>query len=190
MQAWVYDLSQRMLGASRSDRRLRELLDVDPAPRVVLDVGGGTGISEPLAPRESLYICFDLDATRLAHFVATHPGREAICGDAAHLPIATGAVDLMLCRGVFHHLDTGSLKKLLNEAHRVLSARGSMVWLEPVWSPRWLPGRVLWQVDQGSHPRTEDELRTLIEAGFEIDNWQDHAIYHRYALGSARPRRS
>ena len=188
MQARLYHLSQRLLGSSRSDRRLKALLDSGDPPRVILDVGGGTGISEPLVPRDSLYVCLDVDRERLAHFLAGNPHRSAVVADAAHLPFGTATIDLLLCRAVFHHLDRIAVAKLLAEGRRVLRPGGSMVWLEPVWRGGWLPGRVLWSLDRGAHPRGAAELRELIEASFEVATWHDYLMYHRYAMGSARPR--
>ena len=188
MQARLYHLSQTLLGASRSDRRLKALLESKAPPRVILDVGGGTGISEPLVPRDSLYVCLDVDRERLAHFLAGHPHRSAVVADAAHLPFGTATIDLLLCRAVFHHLDEVAVAKLLAEGRRVLRPGGSMVWLEPVWRGGWLPGRLLWSLDRGAHPRGDAELRELIEASFEVEAWHDYLINHRYAMGSARPR--
>jgi ubiquinone/menaquinone biosynthesis C-methylase UbiE len=188
MQSRLYEFSQRLLGSTQSDRRLKALLNELPSPRVVLDVGGGTGLSEPLIPSTSLYVCLDMARDRLGHFIALHPGRWAVQADAAHLPFASRSVDLLLCRGVFHHLNDTSLELLLRDARRVVGPRGRLAWLEPVWSSRWLPGRALWLVDEGSHPRDRSLLRASIESNFDVDVWDEYAIYHRYSIGLGRAR--
>jgi ubiquinone/menaquinone biosynthesis C-methylase UbiE len=188
LQSGLYELSQRLLGAARSDERLGRLLATMPEPAVVVDVGGGTGISEPLLPKGCTYVCLDLAHDRLRHFLTARPARSAVQADAGRLPFAAGSVDLLLCRGVFHHLDDRVFDGLLAEARRVLGRRGALVWLEPVWSRTWWPGRVLWMGDAGSHPRESGILRGRIEAGFTIDDWDEYAIYHRYAIGAGRPR--
>jgi ubiquinone/menaquinone biosynthesis C-methylase UbiE len=184
MNPRLYDLSQVLLGARRSNRRLKAVLDALPAPRRVLDVGGGTGISEPLFPASALYVCLDLDPDRLRTFAQAHPQRAAIAADAARLPFATASADMVLCRGVLHHLDERRLQALIEEVERVLNPEGTLVVLEPIFSRDWLPGRILWRLDEGAHPRDPDALRSALKATLELKTWQQYAIYHRYALAS------
>jgi ubiquinone/menaquinone biosynthesis C-methylase UbiE len=184
MNPGLYDLSQVLLGARRSNRRLKAVLDGLRVPRKVLDVGGGTGISEPLFPASALYVCLDLDPERLRTFAQAHPQRAAVAADAARLPLATESADLVLCRGVLHHLDDRRLFALVEELERVLHPEGTLVILEPLLSRDWLPGRVLWRLDEGAHPREREALKSALEKRFRLQTWQQYAIYHRYALAT------
>jgi ubiquinone/menaquinone biosynthesis C-methylase UbiE len=184
MNPWLYDLSQTLLGAQRSNRRLKAVLEKKPAARIVIDVGGGTGISEVLFPASTLYVCLDLDLDRLKTFARAHPRRGAIAADAARLPFATASAEIVLCRGVLHHLDERRLRRLLTEVERVLDPEGTLVVLEPLLSRAWLPGRVLWSLDAGAYPRDNDALKNELEAMFELESWQQYEIYHRYVLAT------
>jgi ubiquinone/menaquinone biosynthesis C-methylase UbiE len=184
MNPRLYDLSQVLLGARRSNRRLTAVLAALPPARRVLDVGGGTGISEPLFPASALYVCLDLAPERLRTFAQAHPRRAAVAADAARLPFATASTDLVLCRGVLHHLDERRLQALLEEVERVLHPEGTLVILEPLLSRDWLPGRILWQLDEGAYPREGEALRSALAKRFRLQTWQQYAIYHRYALAT------
>jgi ubiquinone/menaquinone biosynthesis C-methylase UbiE len=155
-----------------------------PPPARVLDVGGGTGISEPLFPASTLYVCLDLDRERLVPFANKHPQRAAVAADAARLPFATASADLVLCRGVLHHLHDRSLEALFSEIERVLEPDGRLVVLEPLFSRDWLPGRLLWSLDEGAHPRDADALRNALQDKLGLETWHQYSIYHRYVLAA------
>src|SRR4051794_3210101 len=59
-QPRVYELVQVLAGLPVVHRRLARQLARLPTPAVVLDLGGGTGISRPLLPRRCTYICLDM----------------------------------------------------------------------------------------------------------------------------------
>ena len=60
--------------------------------------------------------------------------------------------------------------------------------LDAIWAPRWLPGRLMWSIDQGSQPRTAKRMGMALEDYFELERQVAYSIYHRYFLALARPK--
>lgn len=114
-------------------RRVRERLSPQGPFARALDVGCGTGMST-LALKEIAARVVGLDAS--AEMVAHAPegvGVEFCVGDAARLPFAAGAFDLLTVCQVFHWLDRA---RFMAEARRVLRAGGWMVVYDNYFSPR------------------------------------------------------
>ena len=84
---------------------------------------------------------------------------------------------------VMHHLADTMLDQVLGEGLRVLRAGGQLILLDPVLNRNLLAGRLLWRLDRGSYPRTEDDLRERLESRFKIIHWEKFAIYHEYVFG-------
>lgn len=179
---WVYDRIQTLAGNNRILERLSQ--EIAPLkPKVVVDIGGGTGAVRNLLPADCLYICLDLEMPKLRGFRSKVPGGLAVLADATSMPIADGIVDMVICKFVAHHLTDCMLEQALDECRRVLRAGGHMILLDPVLNRRRLAGKILWRLDRGSYPRTEDELRKRFKDRFKIIRWEKFAIYHEYILG-------
>lgn len=125
----------RGAGASPVDAARAELLErlgyFTLAPRVVLDLGTGSGVAATALrqryPR-ALLVALDRSAARLREarlrqrFWRRHP---LLCAEPCALPLASGSVDV-----VFSHLlaDAGDeLPALLDEIHRVLRPGGLLL---------------------------------------------------------------
>src|SRR5438034_10936967 len=120
--AWprVYEFVQVLAGLPVIHRRLARQLARLPAPALVLDLGGGTGISRHLLPARCTYICLDLDPQKLRGFSHNHPADRALLADATRLPLRSNSVDLVLCKAVAHHLPDAGWESLVSESWRVL----------------------------------------------------------------------
>ena len=97
------------------------------AGEVVLDPGCGTGWHAAglrTALPAAVVIGGDLSAGMLAKARAAGAG-PLLQADAARLPLATGSVDLVVTRGVLHHLP--DVVAALAEWHRVLRPGGAVV---------------------------------------------------------------
>jgi hypothetical protein len=68
----------------------------------------------------------------------------------------------------------------------VLKPKGSLIFLDPVLKPSRLPGRILWALDRGSHPRSAATLRRAVEQQFVVERWERLAVYHEYAIAICR----
>jgi SAM-dependent methyltransferase len=183
----VYELVQRAAGGRQVHRRVAKHVVVPEVPWV-LDFGGGTGSLGDMLRGAQGYICLDHDFERLRRFRHNHPTGRALVGDVTGVPIATGAIDTVICAAVSHHLTDEQLGAAVREARRVLRSGGRLVFMDAVWAPRRLGGRLLWRYDQGSHPRTAAALRSFLAGHFDIAEWEELAVVHRYVIAVATPR--
>jgi ubiquinone/menaquinone biosynthesis C-methylase UbiE len=179
----IYDLAQTLLGARVTFARLAPRL-ADMGDALVLDVGGGTGLYRQLLPKSARYVCLDRDAAKLAR--ARIVSSQLILGDATCIPIASKAMNFVLCIAVAHHLADDALSAALREMARVV--RNRLVFLEPVAASGRPVGRLLWSLDAGSHPRTHERLLDELSVSFACTRVESYSIHHRYLLCDAVPR--
>jgi SAM-dependent methyltransferase len=99
------------------------------------------------------------------------------------MPIANASVDVVMCMAVVHHLTDAMLDNVLGEALRVLKLGGHLILLDPILNRERLAGRILWCLDRGSYPRTEQDLRRKLGSRVKIIHWEKFAIYHEYVFG-------
>lgn len=177
----VYDTAQRIVGASAMYAYGQAFVRQLGTPAKVLDLGGGTGIYRAVWPAASHYICLDTDIQKLDGFLSKHHENSTpLMGDVTQIPIADNSIDVAFCSAVSHHLDDALFERFIDESHRVLKPGGKLVFMDAIWAPRRLTGRLLWSLDRGSYPRREDVIRAFIARRFEITRWESNAIHHRY----------
>lgn len=104
--------------------RARARLIPPPPPDrpVLVDVGCGGGI---LAPHVEGYLHVGVDLSRSALMVAAKRGLVAVHGDAADLPIASGAADVVVAGELFEHV--ADLERAVAEVSRVVRPGGVVV---------------------------------------------------------------
>lgn len=178
---WVYDQVQIAAGMKQIRRRLLPHTQaLSHGIQGVLDVGGGTGLWRNLWPVSCRYICLDLDILKLSRFQDSGLSGSAIRADALHIPFGNGAVDVVTCMCVSHHLPAASFEQLLQESGRVLKSTGIFVFFDPVWDEHNWAGRLLWKCDRGSNPYPAERLRSLISKYYTIAHDEEFVVYHRY----------
>jgi len=179
---WVYDRIQILAGREQVLNRMLRLT-VSLRPETVVDVGGGTGTWRRLWPVSCRYICMDVEMPKLEGFRSKIPNGLAVLSDATQMCIATASVDVVMCVAVMHHLTDAMLDQVFEEALRVLKVGGQLILLDSVLNRERWAGRILWQLDRGSYPRTDEKLREKLESRFTIIHWEKFSIYHEYVLG-------
>lgn len=158
---------------------------VAPGTRI-LDAGGGTGILARIFDSGRDYCCMDIDLARVR--VASARGASAIQGDVTRMPIATSSIDVVVLRAVSHHLVDEDFMAMVEESRRVLKPNGRLLFMDAILAGSWLPGRLMWRIDQGSHPRTEARMTAVLETQFELERRVTYSVFHRYLLALGRPR--
>jgi SAM-dependent methyltransferase len=155
-------------------------------------MGGGTGLARKFWPPDCRYVCLDNDIRKLRVFQADHPGDTAIVSDGTEAGVGTGTIDAVVCKAVAHHLSDGIVDDLVAECRRVLGSEGRLVFLEPLLANHRPASRILWSLDRGSFPRTQEQLVELLERGFELERVVRFSVIHQYLLcvGAPRSRRS
>lgn len=123
-------------------------------PACVLELGAGTGkLTEHLVALGHDVLATDPDRRMLQRLVTRAPGAHACTGVAERLPVATGAVDVLVAAQAFHWFD---LDRAVPELARVLRPGGvlALVWNDRDESIPWVRrlGRLIGALDHENHP--------------------------------------
>jgi uncharacterized protein YbaR (Trm112 family) len=174
----VYDFHQKYGGGPRVAAQVeKELNNVGNA--TVLDIGAGTGMVGTVVPPDARYIWFDNDKLKLRGLLLKGIDCWAVLGDAGRLPFKSHAAAWTVMVEVSHHLDDGALHACLEEAARVTRER--FVFVDALRTSR-LRGKLLWQLDLGRFPRSEEQLITALERRFEVEKVTRFRINHDHVL--------
>jgi hypothetical protein len=65
---------------------------------------------------------------------------------------------------------------------RILDEDGYLLFLDALWKPSRFISRLLWKLDRGSFPHTEEALLSALSAHGEIVKIERYQIYHRYVI--------
>jgi SAM-dependent methyltransferase len=180
----IYELIQSVVGVTSVNRRLERQLETMEEVGWVLDVGAGTG-RDSRRWKGARYIAMDADPVKLSAF--REESGAVIRGDAVRLPIQAGRVDVILFKNVSHHLRDSELAQFVREAARVLNSDGRLIFIDALWCPRRWRAQMLWRFDRGSHPRTEEQLRSALARSFQLVVWERFSVHHEYVLAIGRP---
>jgi SAM-dependent methyltransferase len=176
---WLYGAVQTLTGARHSRTRLQKHFDAFPSGALILDLGGGTGAIADYLPPGSKYICLDSDPAKLRGLRSARPQATAILSDATNVPVRSASIDAVLSIAVSHHLPDSALDGLFAETRRVLKSGGQLVFLDALAGPR-LATRLMWGIDQGSHPRSAEALRVALGRRLTIVQEERHTLWHEY----------
>jgi uncharacterized protein YbaR (Trm112 family) len=180
----VYELHQRYGGGRPIAAQVeRQLADVGDS--ILLDIGAGTGMVAGLLPREASYLWLDNDRLKLRGLLSKSIDCWAVLGDASRLPFVSDAADWTVMVEVSHHLPPEALHACLDEAARVTRER--FVFVDALRGTR-LRSKLLWQLDLGRFPRSEDELLTALEARFAVEKVERFRVNHDHLLCVCVPR--
>lgn len=132
----------------------------------LLDLGGGTGrFSAQLSGWERVIIDLDLDVLRRCR------SGERVMGDVMRLPFRDEVFDLIIARGVLHHVPEG-IEIVLSEAKRVLR-RGGIIFVQDPGglNPFAATARRLFPTDihvEGERPLDPEVLLEAVSSHFQI----------------------
>ncbi len=181
----LYDFHQTHGGGRPIAVQVERILgNVEAA--TVLDIGGGTGMVAGLLPPGPRYVWLDSDTLKLRGFLSKAITSYAVLADAAHLPFRDGAADWTVMVEVAHHLADDALYACLHEAARVTGHR--FLFVDALRGSR-LRSRLLWQLDLGRFPRSEDELVHALDTSFEVEAVERFRVNHDHLLCVCTPRR-
>jgi len=171
------------------------LLDLTGAVRPgarALDVGSGSGWGSWLLARagyDTWLIDFEPNSLALG-LVFADPRLEGrrIAGDGTLLPFADGTFDVVLCKEFAHHVPDKA--RLLAEINRVTAPGGTLVFMEPIRSVRFLLQDARQDAEEHSAHSiawSESYLRALRAAGFD-PFWRGRYFTHKPTRSSLTAR--
>ncbi len=177
----IYDAVQRLFGAPAARKRfIADFVRVKPGMKL-LDIGCGTGVLLTDLPEGVDYHGFDLnpayiDAARARFgergtFVQARVGEESIEGE----------FDVVVAKGILHHLTDEDAHRLLAAAARCLRAGGAFVSLDGViHQGQSLIARALIALDRGRMVRTAEGYERLVRAHFA--KYEVHVLTDRLRI--------
>ncbi|MBI5369367.1 MAG: class I SAM-dependent methyltransferase, partial [Planctomycetes bacterium] len=176
--AWIflhglaYDLLQRCFGPAYEYLRMKQrwlaARRVALRPGAVLDYACGSGyIAEVFAPGE--YVGADINGSYAEFARRRYPAHRFVHlpGDGA-TPFAAGSFDWALLLSTLHHLDDGTLARILRECRRVLRPDGRLMVIDTLPAAdqqAWIV-RFMIRMDMGEWFRTAAEMEAAFAPSF------------------------
>jgi SAM-dependent methyltransferase len=156
------------------------------AGRRVLDVACGEGYgSALLAAVADAVTGVDIEASTVAHARATYAARGNLrfaAGSAAALPMADGAVDVVVSFETLEHLPRDLQPRMLAEVARVLAADGMLVLSAP--NPVEYSQARGYRNPFHEHEPSREELAALLAPHFPAQRWYRQRRYFGSAIWS------
>jgi cyclopropane fatty-acyl-phospholipid synthase-like methyltransferase len=168
--AWVYQLSQNLMGIQRLRQRLIEdHIQPEPANHI-LDIGcGPAGILAHL-PATVHYTGYDLNLAYIESAQRRFGARGEFCNqrfDEKILITAAKKYDRIIAIGFLHHIDDESARQFFQATHQLLNPGGKVITIDVCIGERqpWFI-RTLVSLDRGRHVRTPENYLRLAEGAF------------------------
>lgn len=179
----IYDSVQKLVGSKTIYKNLAEMAQSQTKSKVIIDLGGGTGIYQKIWEDVKLYVCLDNDLQKLVRFKEKSQSQGVpLLADATNIPLKDRSVDIIQCTMMSHHLTENQLELLIKESARVLKNTGVFFFADAIWLQQSWRGRFLWSVDRGSYPKSQEMIMSMIQKEFIISTQKTLQIHHTYLL--------
>lgn len=183
----VYRSVQAMFSHKETKIKWTSLANPDVGARV-LDIGCGTGETAASFGKKIQYVGIDISEKYVSQAQKDfgHLG-EFVVGSISEISnLNKGVFNLVILKGVFHHLADDELQKFALDIRGVLAEDGRVVSLDPTFVKGRKMANFLAGLDRGLHVRTPEKIKSLL--GSELKNNRSEIIiqnmppYHRIMM--------
>ncbi|MBD9468871.1 class I SAM-dependent methyltransferase [Pseudoxanthomonas sp. PXM01] len=166
----IYDLTQNILGAGRSRKKLvKDYIRAEPRDQL-LDIGCGTAELLPYLPEDIDYVGFDLSPRYIEAARKRYGARARFeCMDIADFDddMVKDGADIVLAIGILHHLDDELAHALIDTAWSKLRPGGRLITLDGTLTDSQSGlARSLILRDRGQNIRSPEGYRALAGTDF------------------------
>lgn len=167
---WAYEWLQQLLGARAARKRFVAEFLRPHAGVKLLDIGCGTGSLLDDLPDDVVYYGFDLNPAYIEAGRARRDPRaqfyQARVG-AEPEGLEAGTFDLVVAKGILHHLSDRDGEHLVATAARSLRRGGTFVSIDPLLHDRQSRiARTIISLDRGRNVRTASGYERLMRSHF------------------------
>lgn len=140
-------------------------------PSRVLDIGCGTGETAASFDFEIEYLGIDISENYVNRAREDYGnfGDFALASISDLPTLGKGDFDLVILKGVFHHLRDDEVEKFALDVNSVLEKGGRIVSIDPTFLPGRLIANFLARLDRGMHVRSPEELEQLLIQGLNLN---------------------
>ena len=169
----VYNFVQWIFWHKESRNAWYTLLK-DHENKIILDVGCGFGKESVFFRNSKKYVGIDILKTSIvsAKIHYSNYGDFYCCPieKIDQLPIKD--IDLVVLRGVFHHLSDSVIDEFLVKIKSKMTAKGTICSLDTVFVGKRMVGNMVASLDRGKFVRTASDLRNIVSNRMRIKSEQ------------------
>jgi len=146
----------------------------DHENKIILDIGCGFGKESVFFRNSKNYVGIDILKTSIAsakiHY--SNYGDFYCCPieKIDQLPIKD--IDLVVLRGVFHHLSDSVIDEFLVKIKSKMTAKGTICSIDTVFVGKRMVGNMVASLDRGKFVRTASDLRNIVSNRMRIKSEQ------------------
>ncbi len=164
----VYDFVQALLGANRATHTFLKEHTFSAPNLKILDIGCGPGKLLEQLPPSWEYHGYDINDNYITHAKSIYKDRKNTYFYVNHqkgfLAPQENYFDLVLAKGVLHHLEDQEVVDLFTSASRALKNRGKLITLDGCYiSEQSKIAKWLLSKDRGQNVRTKEGYENLVE---------------------------